>query len=162
MTKVIAIQHLYTSPAHNYFGHHGQPAGTHQMVEREEVICVAGRGIEGDRFFDFKNNYKGQITLFAEEVHLGLCEQFDVADRPASVFRRNVITHGVDLNDWIARRFSLGELMLEGVEECRPCAWMDEAFHPGAMAAMAGRGGLRARILNDGILRTGEVVWREV
>jgi len=42
-----------------------------------------------------------------------------------------------------------------GVEECRPCYWMNHAFqHAGAEAAMQGHGGLRARILTSGMLRT--------
>ena len=32
---------------------------------------------------------------------------------------------------------------------------MDGAIHPGAEAWMRGRGGLRARILSDGVLRQG-------
>jgi MOSC domain-containing protein YiiM len=34
-----------------------------------------------------------------------------------------------------------------------PCFWMDKAFAPGAEEALEGQGGLRARILTDGILR---------
>ena len=44
MTHVV-IHGLYTSPGHNYFGHHGQVPGGHGIVEHEEVELVAGRGI---------------------------------------------------------------------------------------------------------------------
>jgi MOSC domain-containing protein YiiM len=43
-----------------------------------------------------------------------------------------------------------------GVEECRPCYWMDQAVGPGADAWLRGRGGLRARIVSDGPLRLGQ------
>ncbi len=36
-----------------------------------------------------------------------------------------------------------------------PCHWMNTAIAPGAEAALQGRGGLRARILSNGILRAG-------
>ncbi len=162
MAHLVSIKHLYISPGHNFFGRYGREAGTLPMIEREEVRCVSECGIEGDRFYNFKSNYKRQITLFAEEVYLALCGQFDVSDRAVSVFRRNVVTQGVALNEWIGRRFAIGEVVLEGTEECRPCPWMEEAFAPGAEAALKGRGGLRARVLSDGVLRAGEMVWREV
>jgi len=123
------------------------------MVECERVRVVAGRGIEGDRFFDFKADYKGQITFFAHETWEGLCAQLDVWDKPPSVFRRNVITRGVDLNEWIGTEFSIQGVRFFGTQESAPCEWMDTAFAPGAEAALAGRGGLRARILTDGELR---------
>ena len=69
------------------------------------------------------------------------------------LFRRNVLTTGVDLNTLIGQRFTLQGIEFEGVEECRPCYWMDEAIAPGAEDYLKGHGGLRARILNDGVLR---------
>jgi MOSC domain-containing protein YiiM len=148
----IRIKHLYISPGHNFFGHHGQPAGTHPVVEVGTVRCVASRGLEGDRFFDFKPDYKGQVTFFANEVYEELCARFDVWDVPPSAFRRNVITAGVDLNELVAREFEVCGVRFLGTGECTPCHWMDRAFAAGAESALAGRGGLRAKILTDGTL----------
>ena len=149
----IRIKHLYISGGHNYFGHHGRPASTHGIVECSEIRCVTGQGIEGDRFFDFKANYKGQITFFSEEVYEDLCQALGVFSKDPSVFRRNVITSGVDLNDLIGQEFEIQGVRFAGTEESRPCYWMDQAFAPGAEEALRGRGGLRARILTDGVLR---------
>jgi MOSC domain-containing protein YiiM len=150
---LLRVRHLYVSPGHNFFGHHGQPAGTHASEERAEIRCVAGRGIEGDRFFDYKDAYKGQITFFAWEVYRDLRSALGVRDRPPSVFRRNVIVEGLDLNDLVGVEFTLQGIRFAGAQECSPCEWMDQAFAPGAHAALKGRGGLRARILTDGVLR---------
>jgi MOSC domain-containing protein YiiM len=150
------LVHLYVSPGHNYFGRHGLTPGQSPVQEMSEVNCVAGRGIEGDRFFDHGADYKGQITFFADEVYRSLCEQFDAHDKPSSVFRRNVITRGVDLHELIGREFEIQGVRYSGTEECRPCHWMDLAFCPGAEAALRGHGGLRARILTSGVLRVGE------
>ena len=65
---MLRVEHLFISPGHNFFGHHDQPAGEHPIVPADQIECVAGRGIRGDRFFDYKENYKGQITFFAMEV----------------------------------------------------------------------------------------------
>ncbi|MEM9446682.1 MAG: MOSC domain-containing protein [Verrucomicrobiota bacterium] len=147
------ICHIYISPGHNFYGHFGKPPGDNETLEEESIQCVAGKGIEGDRFFDYKENYKGQITFFAYEVYEALREHLQVIDKDPSVFRRNVITQGVDLNEWIGQDFEIQGVRFQGDSECSPCAWMDQAFGPGAETFLKGRGGLRARILSDGILK---------
>lgn len=149
----IRIQHLYLSPGHNFIGHHGQPPGEHPMIECAEVRVLAGRGIEGDRFLDFKADYKGQITFFAHEVYEELCARLGEWGKPPSVFRRNVITHGIDLNELIGREFEVQGVRFLGMAECSPCHWMDHAFGAGAEAALQNHGGLRAKVLSDGLLR---------
>lgn len=152
MLNEIEVRHCYISPGHNFFGHHGKPPGTHSMVEVTRLECLAGRGIRGDRFFDYKESYKGQITFFAEEVYDRLCERFGVWDRTPAVLRRNVITRGVELNSLVGVEFEIQGLRFLGTEECRPCHWMDHAFHPGGEAALKGHGGLRAQVLSSGFL----------
>jgi MOSC domain-containing protein YiiM len=147
------IRRLFISPGHNFFGHHGQPAGENPTVEVAEIECVAGQGIKGDRFFGFKDNYKGQITFFSAEVFEDVCQKLGVTGKSPGLTRRNVITVGVDLNALIGQKFTLQGVEFEGVCECSPCHWMDDAIAPGAEAALQGRGGLRAKILTDGKLR---------
>jgi hypothetical protein len=151
---MLRILHLYISPSHNYFGHHGLPPGEAPMIEMSRVECVAGRGIRNDRFFDFKENYKGQITFFSAEVYERLLAEFGLpkADKPPGIFRRNVILGGVDLNEWIGVPFEIGGVQFKGTGECAPCHWMNEAVCPGAERWLKGAGGLRAQILTDGIL----------
>ena len=151
----MTIVHLYISPEHNFFGHHGQPPGNSPMMEVDRVECVAGKGLKGDRFFGFKDNYKGQVTFFSEEVYERLCEQLQTLDREPTVFRRNIVVRGVDLNSLIGREFEIQGVRFAGTQECSPCYWMDQAFAPGAEAALKGHGGLRARILTDGVLTRG-------
>ena len=146
------ILHLFLSDGHNFVGHHGKPAGTNRINEVDEMECVAGRGIRGDRYFDHAENFHGQITFFMEEVYQSLRDTLKIHDKPLSTFRRNVITRGIDLNELIGREFEIQGMRFFGTEECRPCYWMNEAFGPGALEALNGRGGLRARILTDGML----------
>jgi MOSC domain-containing protein YiiM len=152
------VLHLFVSPGHNYFGHHGGPAGEHPTLRVDEIHCVAGRGIEGDRFFGYKDGYPGQVTFFALEVFDALCAALDIHDKEPCVLRRNIVTRGVDLNEWIGREFELQGVRFRGVQECKPCYWMDGAFGPGANAAMKGRGGLRAEVLSNGVLRKSVLV----
>ncbi|MFL6583867.1 MAG: MOSC domain-containing protein [Chthoniobacterales bacterium] len=152
------ILHLYTSPEHNYFGHHGRVADEHPTIEVASFECVAGHGIRGDRFFDYRDSYKGQITFFADEVYRELCGHCGVYDRTPAVLRRNVITRGVDLNELIGVDFEVQGVRFRGSEECRPCYWMNQALGAGAETFLRGRGGLRARILSDGQLYAGAPV----
>ena len=147
------VRQLFISPAHIYYGHHGQPPGEEPMQEVGSVECVAGKGLRGDRFFDYKENYKGQITFFEQEVYERMCEQFGESGLHAGVFRRNVITRGIDLNSLIGKEFELQGVRFLGTQESAPCHWMNQAFAEGAEAALKGHGGLRAKILTDGVLR---------
>jgi MOSC domain-containing protein YiiM len=151
--NTISVAHLFVSPGHNFFGRHGQAAGEHALVEVEEIECVAGRGIRGDRFFDYRENYKGQITFFAMETFDTLRRELILPEARPAATRRNVITRGVDVEALVGAEFEVQGVRFAGIEECRPCYWMDGALAPGAEAWMKGRGGLRARILTDGFLR---------
>ncbi len=154
MSREARLLHLYRSADHNFVGRHGRGALAHPMITEERLQCLPGRGVVGDRFLDFGENSKGQITFFAGEVHAQLLAEFHL-EREPSVYRRNVVTEGIDLGGLIGREFQVQGVRFEGVEECRPCYWMDEVCAPGAEAFLRGRGGLRARILSDGILRVG-------
>ena len=160
--REMTVLHLFISPGHNFFGHHGLSAGTHPLVEVNTAECIAGRGIRGDRFFDYKDDYKGQITFFAREVFEEVCRALNAQVESPGVTRRNVVTEGIDLNTLIGRRFTVQGVEFEGVCECKPCYWMDQAIAPGAETALQGRGGLRAKIITGGVLRAGQASHRSL
>jgi hypothetical protein len=150
----VEICHLYISTDHNFVGHHGREPDEFPMLEVGSIECVAGRGIRGDRYFDFKDDYKGQITFLSLEVFDELCRALGLHDGSPALARRNVITRDVDLNELIDQDFEIQGVRFHGTEESRPCYWMDRAIAPGAQELLKGHGGLRARILTDGTLRS--------
>lgn len=150
------IRQIFISPGHNYFGHHGRPPDNFPLVEVQRIECVTGRGIRGDRFYDYRDNYKGQITFFSSEVFERLVEHFRIDGKTAGVLRRNVIVSGIDLNDLIGEEFSIQGVRLRGTAHCRPCYWLDQAFAPGTEEFLKGNGGLRAQILTDGAIAVGD------
>ncbi len=150
----LEICHLYISLGHNFVGHHGREPDTHPMIEVPTIECAAGRGIRGDRYFDFKDDYKGQITFFSLEVFDELCGALQIQDCSPVVARRNVITRSVDLNELIDQDFEVQGIRFHGTQECRPCYWMNRAIAPGAEEFLKGRGGLRAKILTNGKLHS--------
>ena len=150
--KILAI---YISADHDFRGHHGNPRGHNPNLQPDTVECVAGQGLVGDRYFGYKEDYKGQITFFDEAVHQAAQDALDCHGTPPEAYRRNILTRGIDLNTLIDKTFRIGEATFYGTQECAPCYWMDEAFCPGMEDFLKGRGGLRARILTDGILNKG-------
>ena len=153
--SAVTIRHIFLSPGHNFFGRYGQPAGTHDTIDVAIANCRAGYGLEGDRFFGHRPDYKGQVTFFAWETYEAAKVQFSVPALRPDAFRRNVLIAGVHLNELIGTRFTLGSVEFEGMCESSPCAWMNTVVAPGAEQWLRGQGGLRAKVLCDGELRRG-------
>ena len=150
------IRQIFISEGHNYFGHHGRAPDDHPLVEVRQIECVAGHGIRGDRFYDYRDNYKGQITFFSLEVFEKLAQRFGVTNKSPGAARRNVVVSGVQLNDLIGEEFSVQGVLLRGTAHCKPCYWMEQAIAPGAEKFLKGNGGLRAEILSNGLIAVGD------
>lgn len=124
--------------------------------------AVAGRGLEGDRYFigsgtwSYASHLWSELTLIEAEA-LEAAEASGVHLDPADA-RRNVVTAGLELGSLIGRRFSIGEVELVGERPCDPCRHLDRITGQPARAALVGRGGLRASILAGGVLRVGACV----
>ncbi|HVJ44913.1 MAG TPA: molybdenum cofactor biosynthesis protein MoaE [Luteolibacter sp.] len=151
------LEAIFLSGGHDFRGRHGLGREENPIHSVEEVECVAGMGLKGDRYFGFKEDFKGQVSFFDADVIDAVRREFNLPDLPGSIFRRNLIVRGADLSQWSGKRFRFQGVEFEGSEECKPCYWMDQAAAPGVEEFLKGnsRGGLRARILSDGTLRTG-------
>lgn len=148
---------IWISPGNDFRGRHGQERLEHGIQGLSEVECVAGMGLRGDRYFGCKPDFKGQVTFFDAAVVQAVRDHFSQPALSSSVFRRNLVVRGVDLASWVGKRFRFQGVEFEGSEECKPCYWMDTAIAPGAEEFLKSnfRGGLRARVLSDGILKAG-------
>ena len=127
-----------------------------EMVAVPDVLAVAGKGLQGDRYAS--GSGKRGITLIQAE-HLPVIAALAGRDRvAAALLRRNVVVSGIPLVALKGRRFRIGEILLEGTDDCDPCSRMEAALGPGGYNAMRGHGGLCARILEGGQLRLGDAV----
>jgi len=137
----------------------GQP-----METVAQARAVAGRGLEGDRYFLGTGYYSDKPGAGGREVTLIETETLDAlpAEGPikisATESRRNIATTGVPLNHLVGREFWVGEVRLRGTRLCEPCRYLDGLTYPGVMTTLVHRAGLRAQILNDGIIRPGDTV----
>ena len=133
------------------------------MVPVSEVRAVPGRGLDGDRYFHQTGTYSSRPGP-GREVTLIEAESVDALGREAGILlapgasRRNVTTRGVPLNHLVGRQFQVGEVLLEGVRLCEPCAHLESLTQSGVREGLIHRGGLRARIVTEGTIRIGDVI----
>ena len=121
-------------------------------------MATAGAGLEGDRYCAFGASAETQLTLIQIEAVDEFNEAFGT-DLPATAFRRNVITEGVDLNALEGRIFTVGQVQLRGVELCEPCAYLQNLLDiPGLVKQLTHKGGLRCEILGGGVIRSGDEI----
>ena len=122
----------------------------------EHAVAHAGRGLEGDRYFDDRGTFSNRHSL-GHDLTLIEAEACDGVIAPEQA-RRNVITRGIDLNGLVGRRFRVGEVECIGRRLCEPCALLERLTEPGILRALVHIGGLRADILSDGTIRVGDTV----
>lgn len=135
------------------------------MVARDAARAVPGRGLAGDRYFKGEGSFsrwpgpRREVTLIAEEALAEMAEQTGIALDPKES-RRNVLTRGVPLNDLARVEFTVGPVRMRGMRQCQPCKRLvrltdhDESLIP----ALVDRGGLRARILTEGVIHPGDPI----
>ena len=113
----IKIRHIFISPEHGYVGRDPEDAKKQKMLSPGEVECVAGKGLRGDRYFNHKESYKGQITFFSSEVFEAACAHVGISDRPPWAMRRNIMIQGFDLNQLVGTQFEINGVRFFGTEE---------------------------------------------
>src|SRR5918999_2526998 len=134
------------------------------MIEIDPALAVAGRGLEGDRYYEgegFYSDHPGPIrggSLIEEESIRALLRDHDLVLAPG-IIRRNILTRGVPLNHLVGREFRVGEATLGGVELCEPCKHVvDVTGIKSLLPTLVHRGGLHAQILSGGLIRAGDVI----
>ena len=126
------------------------------MREVQSAEAVAGRGLVGDRYAS--GSGKRGLTLIQAEHLPAIAALAGLPDVAPATLRRNVVVSGLPLVALKGRRFRIGEVLLEGTDDCDPCARMEAALGPGGYNAMRGHGGLCARILAGGRFALGDAL----
>ncbi len=138
-------------------------AGGAPMQTIAEARAVAGRGLEGDRYFAGVGTYSDHpgggrhVTLIEIEALEALKQDYGVEIAPAQA-RRNIVTRGAALNHLVGREFSVGAARLRGMRLSEPCAHLERLSARGALRGLIHRGGLRAEIVAGGAIRIGDAI----
>lgn len=148
---------------------HIAPAASYEMAELAEAKLVAGRGIEGDRYFLGTGTYSAkpdirEVTLIEREV-LDSIRQGEpkipgiAITLDPSEHRRNLTTLGVPLNHLVGKRFRVGETVLLGGRLNFPCKYIEELLDmPRLHDALLNRSGLNCTIERGGTIRPGDLI----
>lgn len=133
-----------------------------------EVLAVPGRGLEGDRYFLKEGSFdRPPLATDGREVSLIEAESVEECNRrlgtslTAADLRRNLVTRGVRLNDLQGKTFRVGGVRMHGVRLCHPCGGLVRRTGADVLAGLKGIGGLRAEVLDGGVLRVGDAVTPE-
>ncbi len=126
----------------------------------DRVRVVLGMGLEGDRHFGRAANEPGsgrEVTLIEIEAIEALGRDYALKLEPGEA-RRNIVTRGVALNHLVGHEFRVGEVTLLGVRLCEPCQHLASLTEEKVLPGLVHRGGLRAQIVTDGVIRVGDAI----
>ena len=142
------------------------PEAEAPMHRVQRATARAGRGLEGDRYFERRGTFSNaharghDLTLIEGEVLEAL--ELPAGRLAPEEARRNVVTRGIDLNALVGERFTIGGVECLGQRLCEPCAHLERLTarggKPGTLRPLIHRGGLRADILGDGAIRVGDPI----
>lgn len=131
-----------------------KPARRAPMQEVESLELSSSRGIVGGA----DRSKRRQVTILSKDAWQDSIEELG-ADVDPSMRRANVFVDSLDLEKSRGSVMETNGVRLLVGGEVTPCDKMDKVV-PGLRSAMKPhwRGGVFARVLNDGIIRTGDAI----
>jgi len=124
----------------------------------ELVHAVAGRGLEGDRYFHGLGTYSDYPDGRGRDLTLVETDALQRAGIDGAAARRNLVVSGLDLGRLVDKRFRIGEVECRGRRLCEPCEYLERLTRPGVLRALV-HTGLRADILTSGEIARGSRVY---
>jgi MOSC domain-containing protein YiiM len=143
------------------------PSPSSAMQPTPEVRAIPGMGLVGDRYFSGDGTFSPHPQKPDYEITFIEREKIEAFAREsglpftASHARRNIVTDGVDLNELAGKEFLVGEVRVRGIRLCEPCNHLAKASFPEILTGLVNKGGLRAQILSEGVIRVGDRI-REI
>ena len=141
---------------------HIAPRAGEALISVPQVHAVPDRGLEGDRFFHASWSSVGRpdkaVTLIEQESVEAAGAELNRELVPGEI-RRNIVTRGVPLVQLLKREFEIGGVVMRGLRLFEPCMHMESlAGVPEIFRALVHRGGLKATILTEGMIRATDPV----
>jgi len=134
------------------------------MKKVEQLYALAGRGIEGDRYFLGTGTYSKspepgrQVTLIKSEVLESLKNKLEINVKPEES-RRYILTQGIEINDLIGTEFYVGTVRLRAHRITQPCLYLEKLLdQPGLYKELWDKGGISCEILSDGVIKERDII----
>ena len=119
-----------------------------------QVNAMTQIGLEGDHYKS--KGGKRQVTLIMQEHLDAVASILNIEKIDPLLIRRNIVTSGINLLSLKDKQFQIGDVLFEYSGECHPCSRMEENLGLGGYNAMRGHGGITARVINGGIINSGD------
>ena len=142
---------------------HITSAKSHPMQALQSATLIAGRGIEGDRYYLQTGTYSGQpgedrqITLIESEMLARVaadCGQMIQMHE----HRRNLTVTGVPLQHLVGQQFTVGAVVLQGVRINQPCKYLNLILKRDVYMPLWNRSGLNCKIITGGAIHVGDTL----
>jgi MOSC domain-containing protein YiiM len=139
------------------------PKSGAQMKSVQAATALEGCGLEGDRYCAGSGHWSrfGRIC----EVTFIAAEDLDDIERETGVgvkngeHRRNVVTRGISLRALRrGERFRVGEVVFDYRGPRSVCRYIERLTEPGMTQALKGRGGICARVTENGTVWVGDEI----
>ena len=132
------------------------PVAGGETIAIDAITTIAGRGIKGDRYCTLDTEPSRQITLIECEV-IDQFNQETASKLSYEMFRRNLVTEGVQLNNLVGETFYVGEVWFRGHELCEPCRYLQDRLKvTDLVKRLTHKGGLCCEVLTSGTIRSGD------
>jgi MOSC domain-containing protein YiiM len=128
-----------------------------------EVAALEGCGLAGDRYCEGTGHWSRfgrvcQVTLIAAEDLDAIEKETGIRVRDGE-HRRNVVTRGMSLKTLRrGERFRVGNVVFEYRGPRSVCRYIERLTEPGMTQALKGRGGICARVIENGKLRVDDEI----
>lgn len=130
------------------------------------IRAVPSKGLEGDRYFhkmghwSHNGNLPRDVTLVDVETLEQIEEEHNIVIEPGE-HRRNIETKGIELTELVGKAFQIGNITLQGIRVCEPCAHLVELTGKKQLLRGLVHSGLVAEILTDGVINVGDQIKSE-
>ncbi len=139
------------------------PEGGSQMKGVQAATALEGCGLEGDRYCAGTGHWSRfgrvcEVTFIAAEDLADIERETGVGVKNGE-HRRNVVTRGIILKTLRrGARFRVGRVVFEYRGPRSVCRYIERLTEPGMTQALKGRGGICARVIENGTVRVGDEV----
>jgi MOSC domain-containing protein YiiM len=139
------------------------PEGGADMKSVQAATALEGCGLEGDRYCGGTGHWSrfGRVC----KVTFIAAEDLDDIEGETSVgvkngeHRRNFVTRGISLKALRrGERFLVGEVVFDYRGPRSVCRYIERLTEPGMTQALKGRGGICARVTENGTVRVGDEI----
>jgi MOSC domain-containing protein YiiM len=114
-------------------------------------------GLEGDHYHG--NSGERHVTLIQAEHLDATASMLNKEKIDPKLTRRNLVIKGINILSFKDHRFQIGDqVVLEMTGLCHPCSRMEENLGYGGYNAIRGHAGITARVIQGGIIKTGDKV----